>query len=468
MMMRLVLTLVLGLGLFVSPLVADTPAPIALPQSRPDMLLSFAPLVKRTAPAVVNVYAKTIVRQQQQASPFDDPIFKHFFPQLQLGQPRERVANSLGSGVIVDKSGIIVTNNHVISGATDIRVALADKREFEAKVVLADEKTDLAILRISVNDENLPTLPIGDSDQMEVGDLVLAIGNPFGVGQTVTSGIVSALSRNDVGASDYQSFIQTDAAINPGNSGGALVNMKGQLVGINSMIYTRTGGSVGLGFAIPTNLVATVLQSAVSGQKLVRPWFGGTFQNVTPDIAEALGMSRPEGVLVNKLNELSPLAKAGIQAGDVILAMDGKSLENAQEFHYLLGLSHVGEQKLLEVQRNGAPHNYSVALIAAPETIARDEQILAAPAAMAGLTVDNLSPAVTSELDMDDSASGVVVSAVASGPAQQFFAKGDIIRTLNGVNIDNVQTLLKTVQQAGRGLTIMIERGAQKLYLRLG
>ncbi|HEY5363188.1 MAG TPA: Do family serine endopeptidase [Aestuariivirga sp.] len=466
--MRLVLTFVLGLGLFASPVVADTVAPTAVPQSRQDMRLSFAPLVKRTAPAVVNVYAKTIVRQEQQASPFDDPIFKHFFPQLQLGQPRERVANSLGSGVIVDKSGIIVTNNHVISGATDIRVALADKREFEAKVVLADEKTDLAILRISVNDENLPTLPLGDSDQMEVGDLVLAIGNPFGVGQTVTSGIVSALSRNDVGASDYQSFIQTDAAINPGNSGGALVNMKGQLVGINSMIYTRTGGSVGLGFAIPTNLVATVLQSAVSGQKLVRPWFGGTFQNVTPDIAEALGMSRPEGVLVNKLNELSPLAKAGIQAGDVILAMDGKSLENAQEFHYLLGLSHVGEQKLLEVQRNGAPHNYSVALIAAPETVARDEQILASPAALAGVTVDNLSPAVTSELDMDDSASGVVVSAVANGPAQQFFAKGDIIRTFNGVNIDNVQTLLKTAQQAGRGLTIMIERGAQKLYLRLG
>ena len=303
---------------------------------------------------------------------------------------------------------------------------------------------------------------------MEVGDLVLAIGNPFGVGQTVTSGIVSALSRNAVSGNDYQSFIQTDAAINPGNSGGALVNMKGELVGINSMIYSRSGGSVGLGFAIPTNLVATVLQSAVSGQKLVRPWFGGTFQNVTPDIADALGMSRPEGVLVNKLNSLSPLAKAGLQAGDVILAMDGKSLENAQEFHYLLGLSHVGDQKLLEVQRNGAPHNYTVALIAAPETIARDEQVLASPAAMAGVTVDNLSPAVTSELDMDDDATGVVVSAVANGPAQQFFAKGDIIRGLNGVTIDNVQTLLKTLQQAGRGLTIAIERGAQKLFIRLG
>ena len=466
--MRFSLAFGLGLILFVTPLAADTSATSTVPQSRQDMRLSFAPLVKRTAPAVVNVYAKTIVRQQQQGSPFDDPFFKHFFPQLQLGQPRERVANSLGSGVIVDKGGIIVTNNHVISGATDIRVALADKREFEAKVVLADEKTDLAILRISVSDENLPTLPLGDSDQMEVGDLVLAIGNPFGVGQTVTSGIVSALSRNAVSGNDYQSFIQTDAAINPGNSGGALVNMKGELVGINSMIYSRSGGSVGLGFAIPTNLVATVLQSAVSGQKLVRPWFGGTFQNVTPDIADALGMSRPEGVLVNKLNSLSPLAIAGLQAGDVILAMDGKSLENAQEFHYLLGLSHVGDQKLLEVQRNGAPHNYTVVLIAAPETIARDEQVLASPAAMAGVTVDNLSPAVTSELDMDDDATGVVVSAVANGPAQQFFAKGDIIRGLNGVTIDNVQTLLKTLQQAGRGLTIAIERGAQKLFIRLG
>ena len=208
--MRVLSGFAIALAVLVGPVWAD---PATVPQSRPEMVMSFAPLVKRTAPAVVNVYAKTIERQQQHASPFDDPFFKQFFPQLQLGPPRERVANSLGSGVIVDGKGIIVTNNHVIRGATDIRVALADKREFSAKVIVADERTDLAVLRIDIGDENLPSLRLANSDNLEVGDLVLAIGNPFGVGQTVTNGIISALSRNNVGGSDYQSFIQTDAAI---------------------------------------------------------------------------------------------------------------------------------------------------------------------------------------------------------------------------------------------------------------
>ena len=471
--MRFVLALTIGLGLLCAPVAAEQRVsemfgPTLVPQSRQEMQLSFAPLVKRTAPAVVNVYAKTIERQQAQATPFDDPIFKHFFPQLQLGQPRERVANSLGSGVIVDPRGVIVTNNHVISGATDIRVVLADKREFEAKVVLADEKTDLAVLRIAVADENLPTLPIGNSDQMEVGDLVLAIGNPFGVGQTVTSGIVSALSRNEVGASDYQSFIQTDAAINPGNSGGALVNMKGELVGINSMIYSRSGGSVGLGFSIPTNLVSTVLQSAVSGQKLVRPWLGGSFQNVTADIAGALGMTRPEGVLVLNLNALSPLAKSGVVTGDVIVAMDGKTLENAQELHYLLGLSHVGDQKLLEIRHSEESRNVTIRLIAAPETVVRDEQVIGGQTALAGLKIANLSPAVAEEMGIDQNASGVVIEDVKAGVAQQYFAKGDIIRNFNGVAVENVQTLLKALQHTNRTVVLILQRGDQRLYFRLG
>jgi len=461
--MRLAYGLVLGLVMVASPVLADNSA---VPQSRPEMQMSFAPLVKRASPAVVNVYAKTIQRQAQQAGPFDDPFFQRFFPQF--GQPRERVANSLGSGVIVDSKGVIVTNNHVINGATDIRVVLADKREFEAKVVLADEKTDLAVLRIAITDEKLPTLALGNSDQMEVGDLVLAIGDPFGVGQTVTSGIVSALSRNDVGQSDYQSFIQTDAAINPGNSGGALVNMRGELIGINSMIYSRSGGSVGLGFAIPSNLVATVLQPALSGQKLVRPWLGGTFQNVTPDIADALGMTRPEGVLVSNMNPLSVLAKAGLQAGDVIVAMDGKTIENPQELRYLLGLSHVGDQKLLEVRRNGETRNFTIKLVSAPESTPRDAQVISGPSALAGLKVANLSPAVAEEIGMDDNATGVVITEAPTGLASQYFAKGDIIANLNGVAIDNVQTLLKTTQSVGRGLVMVILRGNQKLYLRLG
>jgi Do/DeqQ family serine protease len=325
-----------------------------IPRDRSEITMSFAPLVKRTAPAVVNVYAKTIERQQQaQGGPFDDPIFRQLFGlgNNGYGPPRERVANSLGSGVIVDPTGIIVTNNHVIKNATDIRVALADKREFPAKIILADERTDLAILKIEVNEEDLPSLTLGNSDDLEVGDLVLAIGDPFGVGQTVTSGIVSALARSSVGATNYQFFIQTDAAINPGNSGGALVNMRGDLIGINTAIVSRSGGSVGIGFSIPSNMVKTVIQGAETGDKIVRPWMGGGFQDVSQDIADSLGFARPEGALIVDLHPQSPLTIAGLQRGDVVMAMDGKLIDNAQEFSYLIATSKIGERKLIEYRR---------------------------------------------------------------------------------------------------------------------
>ena len=446
--------------LIAAPAWADT-----VPDSRQQMQMSFAPLVKKAAPAVVNVYAKTIQRVQGGGGPFDDPFFQHFFG---LGQPRERVANSLGSGVIVDSNGVIVTNNHVISGATDIRVALADRREFPAKVLLADEKTDLAVLKIEVGEEKLPVLPIGNSDNMEVGDLVLAIGNPFGVGQTVTSGIVSALARTDVGASNYQSFIQTDAAINPGNSGGALVDMKGELVGINSMIYSRTGGSVGLGFAIPANLVSTVVQSAETGKKIVRPWMGGTFQNVSQDIADALGLDRPEGVLIIELDDLSPLKKAGLQSGDVIMTMDGKSLENAQDLNYQLGLSQIGDSKMIEFRRNSQSQQVKISLIAAPETVQRQDTKISGQNPLAGAVVANLSPAVADELGMNTTAKGVVITQVQDGPAQQLFTKGDIILELNGVGIDTIDTLNKVLKQPSRGWVIGMLRGGQKVFFRLG
>ncbi len=440
-----------------------------LPSDQSQMKLSFAPLVKRTAPAVVNVYAKTVQRVQGAGGPFDDPFFQRFFGMGQ-GQPRERVANSLGSGVIVDSKGTIVTNNHVVAGATDIRVALADKREFPAKLVLADDKTDLAVLRIDVGDEKLPVLAMGDSDGLEVGDLVLAIGNPFGVGQTVTSGIVSALARTDVGGSDYQSFIQTDAAINPGNSGGALVNMKGELVGINSMIYSRSGGSIGLGFSIPSNLVSTVVQSAETGKKIVRPWMGGEFQNVTQDIAEALGLARPEGVLVVTLNDLSPLAKAGLKTGDVILGFDGKTIDNAQELNYLIGVSKIGDAKLIEYRRGSDTQQVSVTLISAPAGADVEEATIAGQSPMTGLVVTNLSPAVAQDLNLGNAngAKAVVVKDVKQGPAQQFFAKGDIIANVNGVVIDSVETLKKVLSKPSRTWSIGLQRGGQQLFIRLG
>ncbi len=276
----------------------------------------------------MNVYS--IKQRQQSASPLmDDPFFRQFFggdfPAPQRGRPQA----SLGSGVIVDGSGLVVTNNHVIADGDEIKVALADRREFECDVVLKDEQLDLAVLKIRNPKGTLPAIDLSDSDQLEVGDLVLAIGNPFGVGQTVTQGIVSALARSQVGISDYQFFIQTDAAINPGNSGGALVDVKGDLVGINTAIFTRGGGSNGIGFAIPSNMVKVVIDSARKGVSAVElPWIGADLQPVTSDIAESLGLDRPQGVLVTSVSEDSPAAEAGLEVGDLVTAVDGTEVSD--------------------------------------------------------------------------------------------------------------------------------------------
>src|ERR1700761_6955200 len=281
-----------------------------VPSSAAELRLSYAPIVQRVQPAVVNVYAAKIV---QNRNPFlDDPIFRRFFG-LQ-GGPQEQMQRSLGSGVMVDPSGLVVTNVHVIEGADQVKVSLSDKREFEAEIVLKDARSDLAVLRLKDAHEKFPTLDFANSDQLMVGDVVLAIGNPFGVGQTVTHGIISALARTQVGISDYQFFIQTDAAINPGNSGGALVDMNGRLAGINTAIFSRSGGSQGIGFAIPANMVRVVVASAKSGGKEVkRPWLGAHLQAVTPEIAETLGQKLPDGALVSSVVPNSPAARAGVK-----------------------------------------------------------------------------------------------------------------------------------------------------------
>jgi serine protease Do len=464
-MLKVFVGFLLGLAMLATPAMAEDKF---LPKDKGEITMSFAPLVKRTAPAVVNVYAKTIQREQQAGGPFDDPFFRQFFGLNADGPPRERIASSLGSGVIVDPNGTIITNNHVIKNATDIRVALADKREFPAKIILADERTDLAVLKIDVADESLPVLPLGNSDDLEVGDLVLAIGDPFGVGQTVTSGIISALARNNVGISDYQFFIQTDAAINPGNSGGALVNMKGQLIGINTAIFSKSGGSIGIGFSIPSNMVATVIQSAQSGKAIQRPWLGGEFQNVTQDIADSLGFSRPEGVLVTNLSPQSPLAKAGLKRGDVIMAFDGKSLDNAQALNYMLGTSRVGDSKLIEYRRADASLQATIKMVSAPETVAREQTEVTGKNPFAGLVIANLSPAVADEINLPTDATGVVILQVKNGPAAQWMQKGDILREVNGMKIDTVSTLNTIINQSPRRWVIGFERQGQIIYLRLG
>src|SRR6202171_582302 len=334
-----------------------------VPVSPTDRNLSYAPIVQRVQPAVVNVYAAKMVQNRNPL--LDDPIFRRFFGVP--GQQPEQMQRSLGSGVMVDSSGLVVTNNHVIEGADQVKVSLSDKREFEAEIVLKDSRTDLAVLRLKDVREKFPTLDFANSDELLVGDVVLAIGNPFGVGQTVTHGIISALARTQVGITDYQFFIQTDAAINPGNSGGALVDMTGKLAGVNTAIFSRSGGSQGIGFAIPANMVRVVVASAKSGGKAVkRPWLGARLQAVTPEIAESMSLKRPAGALIASVVPSGPAAKAGLKAGDVIVAVDGQVVDDANAFDYRFATRPLGSTASLGVLRAGREQSVTVALQIAP------------------------------------------------------------------------------------------------------
>ncbi len=407
-----------------------------IPQSITEIKLSFAPIVKKTAAAVVNVYgARRDVRGR--ATLYDDPIFREFFGGGQGG--RERVQQSVGSGVIVAAEGIIITNHHVIEGMTEVKIALADKREIEAEIVLRDPRTDLAVLKIK-SSEKLTPIELADSDTLEIGDVVLAIGNPFGVGQTVTQGIVSALARTQVGISDYQFFIQTDAAINPGNSGGALVDMQGKLVGINTAIFSRSGGNQGIGFAIPANMVKVIVQSAKGGSVSVkRPWFGARLQSVTSDIAEGLGLARPVGALVASIFEGSPAAEAGLKRSDVITAVDGIDVDDPDSFGYRFSTKGITGQVSLTILRGGKKLVFPVSLKLAPEIPARELVKIRADNAtpFGGASVVNLSPAVAEELSLSNDKSGVAIIDIESGSVseQLGFQKGDIILAINGIGV---------------------------------
>ncbi|MFQ5954171.1 MAG: DegQ family serine endoprotease [Kiloniellales bacterium] len=417
----------------------------AVPTSRGQVTLSFAPLVRQAAPAVVNIYAKRVVRTGPR-SLFDDPFFRRFFgDNLRFGPPfeRERLENSLGSGVIVDPKGLIVTNHHVIEGFQEITVILADRREFSAELVISDQKTDLAVLRIDAQGKPLPHLALSDSDQLEVGDLVLAIGNPFGIGQTVTSGIVSATARAARGINDFGFFIQTDAAINPGNSGGALIAMDGRLVGVNTAIYSRSGGSHGIGFAIPSNMVRTVIASALAGGKLLRPWFGARTRPVTAEIADALGLARPQGVLIEDLHPKGPAAQAGLRVGDVVTAINHRQVDEAEALRFRLATYPVGGSVPITVLRNGHERVLTLRLEAPPEDPPRQATVLSGRHPLAGATVANLSPALAVELDMDPSRQGVVVLEVAqrSPAARLRLEPGDTVLRVNDQRIDSVDKL---------------------------
>lgn len=430
-----------------------------VPAAPAEIKLSFAPVVRKAAPAVVNVFAAKVVSAQ---NPFmDDPIFRRFFGGP--GLPREQVQRSLGSGVIVDATGVIVTNNHVIEGADEVKIVLADKREFEAQIMLKDARSDLAVLKVKEAREPFPAIEFGDSDQLLVGDLVLAIGNPFSVGQTVTHGIVSAVARTQVGITDYQFFIQTDAAINPGNSGGALVDLSGRLVGINTAIFSRTGGSQGIGFAVPVNMVRVVVASALGGGTTVkRPWLGAKLQVVTADIAEGLGLARPAGAVVASVTAASPAARAGLKPGDVIVGIDEHAIDDPNAFDYRFATKPLGGQARLKVLRGGREQRLAVALQTAPET-PREEIVIRSASPFRGVKVANLSPALAEELRLDTSAQGVVVLDIADGSVAQRigFRRGDVIVNVNNEKIERTRDLDRATQEPARLWRITIMRGGQ-------
>jgi Do/DeqQ family serine protease len=430
-----------------------------VPSSPAELQLSFAPVVKRAAPAVVNVYAARVVENR---NPFmNDPLFRQFFGAV----PREQVLRSLGSGVIVDPSGLVVTNYHVIEGASEVKVALSDKREFDAEIVLKDEHSDLTILRLKGVSERFPILEFSNSDELQVGDVVLAIGDPFGVGQTVTHGIVSAVARTQVGISDYQFFIQTDAAINPGNSGGALVDLSGKLVGINTAIYSRSGGSQGIGFAIPANMVRVVVTSAKGGSAAVkRPWLGAKLQEVTPEIAESLGLKRPSGALVANLAANGPAARAGIKTGDVIVSIDGTMVDDPNSFDYRFATKPLGGSAQVGLLRQGHDVAVPIGLQTAPDT-PREEVEIHARSPFLGATVANLSPALADELRLDSQGQGVVIVGVADGSAAQSvgFHKGDIVVSINNQKIEKSTDLDRITRAGSRQWRITINRGGQQI-----
>jgi Do/DeqQ family serine protease len=432
-----------------------------LPSGRAEITLSFAPVVKKIQPAVVNVYASRT--EEIPRNPlFDDPIFRHFFGEGNAHAGKQ-VARSLGSGVLVDPSGMVVTNNHVIEGMTDVKVALADRREFDADIILRDQRTDLAVLRLRGKGP-FPYAEFGDSDALQVGDLVIAIGNPFGVGQTVTQGIVSALARTEVGISDYGFFIQTDAAINPGNSGGPLVDMNGRVVGINSAIFTQTGSTVGIGFSIPVNMVKIIVETAKSGGKRVkRPWLGASLQGVSPEIAESLGLDRPIGALVTEVIPKGPADQAGLLHGDVIVSIDGQTIDDAESFGYRFATKPLGSTATVGILRNGKSLTLMIKLSSAPEIPPRDAITIKGPSPFAGATVVNLSPAVADDLSIQTPKDGVVVSDVTPGSraADVHLQRGDVVLSVNDIKIATTRDLEKATRDTYDFWKVSIARGDQ-------
>ncbi|TDK43900.1 trypsin-like peptidase domain-containing protein [Antarcticimicrobium luteum] len=457
--------LVIAVALILSaPLAVPAGAETRVPQSQTEISLGFAPLVKQAAPAVVNIYARIVT--QGQASPFaGDPFFEDFF--RGFGTPRPRVQNSLGSGVILSADGIVVSNYHVVGQATDIRVVTNDRHEYEARVVLADKEADLAILQLE-GAQGLPYLPLRDSDHVEVGELVLAIGNPFGVGQTVSSGIVSGLARSGAATGNARGyFIQTDAPINPGNSGGALIDVNGALIGINSRILSRSGGSNGIGFAIPANLVAQFVEQAQEGNIVFeRPWAGMAGQPVDADLAQSLGLELPEGIVISDLHPQSPFRKAGFEVGDVIARVDGQPVNSPSEMVFRMSVRGIGAKAQVTRARRGATDEIEVALIAAPDDPPAEPVTLDEKTVVPGLSVARANPAVIARLGLPLTTEGVVVTDPGPYGARAGLKQGDVIGAINDEAVARPRDVRRALSDPGRWLKMDLSRRGQRVRLR--
>jgi serine protease Do len=451
---------------------APAPTPIpepAVPESRAQISMSFAPLVKQVAPAVVNIYSKRVVTRRM--SPFmSDPFFEQFFGDTFGfgGLTRKQVESALGSGVIVDDDGLIVTNAHVVRDSDEITVVLPDGREFEARKTLVDDPSDLALLRVELQSEKLPSVTLHPSETLEVGDLVLAVGNPFGVGQTVTSGIVSAQARSSLNINDFNFFIQTDAAINPGNSGGPLVDMRGGVVGINTAIFSRDGGSLGIGFAVPSEMVASIIAAeksgADNGHGVVRAWLGVTTQKITSDIADNLGLDMPQGVLIADMHPASPAMEAGLQVGDVVLSMNGKPVREPAEMRFRMATVPLGEEAVFVLQRRGAEKIVKVKAIAPPDKPPRNDTVLAGNTPLSGATIANVNPSVAVELGLSDENGVAIVNVDRRSQAARFVAPGDLVLSVNGRNVTDVNELLKVMETSSgaNGWNLLLSREGRK------
>jgi serine protease Do len=432
-----------------------------------DALAEVAEVVR---PAVVNISTTTTIPATENpfGDMFNDPFFRRFFGDQfhHPGLNRKQKSSALGSGVIVSDKGYILTNSHVVKGADEIKVLLYDKREFKGTIVGTDSKTDLAVVKIDA--KNLPTVTIGSSSALKTGDVVLAIGNPFGLNQTITMGIVSAVGRSNIGLADFEDFIQTDAAINPGNSGGALVNTSGELVGINTAIFSTSGGYMGIGFAIPSDMATSVMDSIIKHGKVIRGWLGVSIQDLSPDLAKSFDIKEQTGALISGVMEDSPAAKAGLKRGDLIIELDGKTVADSISLRNRVSSLAPGTKIEMKIIRDGKQQSITATLGELKEKAA--VKMTEYSNVMKGITVQDLTTSLRDKLNIPENISGVVITDVASdGPSHGYLQANDVIQEVNRQSINSTQDYDRAVSKIGEkdGVLLLVYRQGGSIYITI-